>query len=273
MHMSNVSAFHIENKQIVSGHLRREVRYDVYHPHPGADLNKLGLLLINDGQNLEEMGFAAMLESLVSSGRISSFMCVGIHASEQRKMEYGVAIQADYAGRGAKAGAYTAFILDELLPILEKSYPEYKIIERSFAGFSLGGLSAIDITWNHPELFHLAGVFSGSFWWRSVDQNDANYDDDSHRIMHQQIRQGTYKPGLGFFFQCGNKDETRDRNHNGIIDSIDDTQDLIKELVEKGYVPGKDIHYLEMADGSHDIPTWGRAMPVFLEWLSQRTVV
>ena len=68
----------------------------------------------------------------------------------------------------------------------------------------------------------------------------------------------------------------------GVIDIIPDftpkmpgydTQDLIKELVEKGYVPGKDIHYLEMADGSHDIPTWGRAMPVFLEWLSQRTVV
>jgi enterochelin esterase-like enzyme len=268
--MSNVSAIHIENKHIKSLHLAREVRYDVYHSHPGTDFSKTGLLLINDGQNLEEMGFAAMLESLAGSGLVSSFLCVGIHASEQRKMEYGVASQPDYAGRGAKAGVYTAFILNELLPLLETGYTEYRIVERAFAGFSLGGLSAMDITWNHPELFQTTGVFSGSFWWRSLDQNEQNYDDDRHRIMHQLIRRDRYKPGLGFFFQCGNKDETRDRNHNGIIDSIDDTQDIIRELVEKGYTPGKDIIYLEMADGSHDIPTWGKAMPVFLEWLSQR---
>ena len=28
----------------------------------------------------------------------------------------------------------------------------------------------------------------------------------------------------------------------------------------------KDIKYLEMHDGKHDIATWGRAMPVFLKW-------
>jgi uncharacterized Zn ribbon protein len=61
-------------------------------------------------------------------------------------------------------------------------------------------------------------------------------------------------------------DETMDRNSNGIIDSIDDTVDLIKELEGKGYSRGNDIHYVEMADGKHDIPTWGRAMPEFLKW-------
>jgi hypothetical protein len=61
-------------------------------------------------------------------------------------------------------------------------------------------------------------------------------------------------------------DETKDRNQNGIIDSIDDTRDLINELVSKGYNPESDIYYLEMPDGKHDVPTWGRAMPVFLRW-------
>jgi hypothetical protein len=42
--------------------------------------------------------------------------------------------------------------------------------------------------------------------------------------------------------------------------------DLIKELVAKGYDEEEDIHYLEMADGHHDVFTWGRAMPVFLKW-------
>ena len=71
---------------------------------------------------------------------------------------------------------------------------------------------------------------------------------------------------MKFFFQCGNRDETMDRNNNGIIDSIDDTMDVIKELTAKGWRPEKDIHYLEMPEGKHDIATWGKAMPEFLKW-------
>ncbi len=84
--------------------------------------------------------------------------------------------------------------------------------------------------------------------------------------MQQVIRNGKYHRGLKFFFQCGNMDETMDRNNNGIIDSIDDTLDIIKELEAKGYDREKDIEYLEMSDGKHDIATWGRAMPEFLKW-------
>lgn len=180
-------------------------------------------------------------------------------------MEYGVAGKVDYLGRGAKAGLYSSFILNELLPAIDKLLPEYSFKEKAFAGFSLGGLSALDLVWNHPGEFQRAGVFSGSLWWRSLDQDDPEYQDGEHRIMHQEIRQSEFKPGLKFFFQCGNKDETKDRNGNGIIDSIDDTLDLIKELREKGYSE-EDIRYLEFPDGRHDIPTWSKAMPLFLEW-------
>jgi hypothetical protein len=71
---------------------------------------------------------------------------------------------------------------------------------------------------------------------------------------------------LQFYFATGSLDETADRNNNGIIDSIDDTLDLIKELVVKGYYEQKDICYVNYDDGRHDIPTWGRAMPAFLLW-------
>ena len=123
-----------------------------------------------------------------------------------------------------------------------------------------------DLVWKHPDEFKKAGVFSGSLWWRHIDQTNDEYDDQKHRIMHQQIRQGHYQPGQQFFFQCGNMDEIKDRNNNGIIDSIDDTLDLVKELEAKGYEKGKDIYYLELTDGRHDVRTWGRAMPVFLKW-------
>jgi hypothetical protein len=61
-------------------------------------------------------------------------------------------------------------------------------------------------------------------------------------------------------------DEAVDRNNNGIIDSIDDTLDVIKELEKKGYERPADMYYLEIAEGKHDIATWAIAMPSFLRW-------
>ena len=156
--------------------------------------------------------------------------------------------------------------MQELIPFIRKNYAIDSFKEKAFTGFSLGGLMAMDIVWNHANEFSKVGVFSGSLWWRNVDQEDEGYDDDKHRIIHQDVRNGPYHPGLKFFFQCGNMDETKDRNNNGVIDSIDDTIDLIKELEAKGYNRDTDIYYLEIPDGRHDVPTWGRAMPVFLRW-------
>jgi hypothetical protein len=84
--------------------------------------------------------------------------------------------------------------------------------------------------------------------------------------MHLKIREGKFSEGLKFFFTTGSLDETADRNNNGIIDSIDDTLELMDELEKKGYDKEKDIKYINFADGKHDVETWGRAMPLFLLW-------
>lgn len=260
-------AFVVEERQILnSTRLSKDLTIDFFLPSDVSDPAGMSLLLINDGQNMEEVGLASILTGLYENQRIKPVLCAAIHTGTDRRQDYGVAGSADYLGRGAKAAAYSAFITEELLPYIQQHFNVPAFQTTGFAGFSLGALSALDITWNHPEIFSVAGVFSGSLWWRSLDQENPAYDDDKHRIIHQLIRQGTYRPGQRFFFQCGNMDETCDRNNNGIIDSIDDTLDLIKELTEKGYDPGKDIYYLEIADGHHDMPTWSRALPVFLEW-------
>ena len=80
------------------------------------------------------------------------------------------------------------------------------------------------------------------------------------------IRNGKLKPGLKFWFQTGTHDEQSDRNKNGVIDSIDDTLDLITELEKKGYRPVHDIQYLEIKGGKHTTGTWAEAMPHFLKW-------
>jgi iron(III)-enterobactin esterase len=265
MQTDELSEIIIEQRAIASKFLKRQVIIDCYLPKNIRSTNDLSLLLINDGQNLEEMNFSKMLNQLLQANEISPLLCVGIHAGKDRRNEYGTANVLDYQGLGSKAKAYQQFILEELLPFIHIHYGIERFKQKAFAGFSLGGLTAIDITWNYPDIFSIAGVFSGSLWWRTKSLDD-DYNDNTDRIMHQQIKNGKYHPGLRFYFTTGSLDETADRNNNGIIDSIDDTMDLIRELNELGYNSDYEIKYINYEDGRHDVQTWGRAMPGFLLW-------
>lgn len=255
----------VEIFTIFSKYLKREVKVDCYLPIAVINPAEISLLIINDGQDLVTMKFETILESLYAQNEISPILCVGLHCSADRKNEYGTARIPDYKGRGAKSALYALFVFEELLPFIRKSYHIQSFKEKSFAGFSLGGLSAMDIVWNYPMEFTKVGIFSGSFWWRDKNHRDEDFDETKNRIMHRQVREGEYSPWLKFFFEVGTRDETADRNKNGIIDAIDDTISLIAELKDKGY-NDEAIKYLELQDGRHDVPTWASAFPDFLKW-------
>lgn len=254
----------VESHTIFSQYLEREILFDAYLPMNMMQLEQMSLLLINDGQDLIKMPFDEILNQLYNSNNLQPLFCIGLHCGSERKREYGIAYSADYKGYGNKAGLYTKFIFDELLPFIRKTYHVPSFKEKSFAGFSLGALSALDIVWNHASEFSKVGVFSGSLWWRRKGY-DEGYDDEMDRLMHLQIRNGTMYPWLKFYLQCGALDESADRNNNGIIDSIDDVLDLIVELKAKGYTD-EHIEYVLLEDGKHDVPTWQKALPNFLKW-------
>lgn len=252
--------------QIHSKILGRDTVIDIFLPFKQKKEQKgYPLLILNDGQDGEAIGLKSTLEDLIHSKEIAETIVVAIHAGD-RMQEYGVAGKPDFKKRGARAKEYSRFLLTELIPYLEYEYPITKErSHRAIAGFSLGGLSAMDIAW-HSDYFGKIGAFSGSFWWRKRDSKSRFYSEYYDRIMHQSVRKGKLKPGLTFWFQTGDKDENSDRNKNGVIDSIDDTLDLIVELVKKGYRPFHDIHYLEIKDGEHNLKTWSEALPHFLKW-------
>ena len=246
--------------------LQRNVEVEILTPPELDKTRTYPLLLLNDGQDSEAVKVKSTVEKLVAEKAIPEIIVVGITAGD-RMQEYGVAYRHDYHGRGKSAKAYSDYVIKELVPYLGYRYPLSGVpAERAFAGYSLGGLSAMDIAWNHPDQFGKVGVFSGSFWWRKRDASSFFYSDYRDRLMHLQVRRGRLKPGLKFWFQTGTLDENSDRNKNGVIDSIDDTLDLISELTRKGYRPFHDIQYLEIKDGRHNQETWAQAMPEFLRW-------
>lgn len=251
---------------VTSDFLKRSVEVSTILAESAIESTEaLPLLLLHDGQDFPALKMQETVNTLVEKSLIPPVMVVGVHANRDRKREYGVASQPDYAGRGDKAFHHTHFILEELLPHLARQMPiSDDPGKRVIAGCSLGGLMALDIAWNHSGVFGKTGIFSGALWWRQKGL-DGGYQ-DSDRIMHKQIRLTHERPRLQCWFQTGTQDETDDRDHDGIIDSIADTLDCIAALERKGFRWGKDLHYEEVKHGKHHPDTWSAVMPAFLKW-------
>ena len=251
---------------LASSFLGRDVELSVLLPPPvGEAVSPYPVLYLNDGQDLERLNFQATLDELYARGAVRSFVVVALHANEQRVQEYGTAAHADFNGRGSLARAYSQFVLEEVLPYAQANYhaspdPADAVV----AGFSLGGLSAFDLVWHHPESFARAGVFSGSFWWRQRAVGAGYMPSD--RIMHGLVRARRPHPSHRFWLQSGTLDEHNDRNENGVIDSVEDCLDLIEELIKVGLDAGQALRYVQVEGGRHHPDTWGRVMPDFLVW-------
>jgi len=254
-------------EKFFSKHLNREVvyRWAVPKNYLSSGIS-YPVLLMNDGQDFDKMRLKKILGASFVSKEAAPFIYIGIETNENRMQEYGLASSADFKGRGSRAKQYTLFVIKEFIPYLKEKFPvSTKAMDWVYCGMSLGGLSAFDIVYHHSHYFGRVGVFSGSFWWR----NKAFIKNDMHdrsRMILDLVKNSQAPPHLKFWFQCGTEDEKADRNNNGIIDAIDDTQDLIMELRKKRYLYPGDISYVEVPGGKHDLPTWGKVFPEFIEW-------
>lgn len=250
---------------LYSRHLQRNVKLHVIHTPPPSDRSQYNLLILNDGQDLDKLRVKETLDSLYKSRKIAPLVIIGVEAGD-RMQEYGVTDKPDYLGRGKRAAYYDAFINNELFPYAKKESGVRKFQSVAIAGCSLGGLSAFDIAWNHPDKISKVGVFSGSFWWRDKASEDSSYTDEKNRIMYAKLKASRKKPGLAYWFYAGAAEEKGDRDKDGIIDVIDDTKDIINFLEKRNLVLPDGLVYMESPTGIHDYTSWSVVFPVFLIW-------
>lgn len=255
----------IMEDEIYSRHLQTHIKLTIISTEVPEDKRKLNLLLLNDGQEVNKFRVAITIDSLYNKKLISPTVVVAIHATN-RNQWYGVAGKPDFDNRGDKADKYAAFIDNELYAFIKKMTGVRKFNSVAIAGVSLGGLSAMDIAWNNAAKIDKVGVFSGSFWWRDKDASNAAYSDSTNRILLTQIKNSRKKPHLQYWFYAGLKEETSDRDKDGIIDVADDTRDLIAIIKNKKLSQPSDILYQEREDGRHDYESWSKVLPDFLQW-------
>src|SRR5664279_4412884 len=135
---------------LYSRHLQRNVKLHILHTPPPTDRSLYNLLILNDGQDMEKLRVKETMDSLYAAGKILPLVIIGVEAGD-RMQEYGVSEKPDYLKRGSKASFYDAFINSELYPYAKTQSGVRKFQSFVIAGCSMGGLSAFDIAWNHPD--------------------------------------------------------------------------------------------------------------------------
>lgn len=224
------------------------------------------VLIALDGQNMAAWRLEDALAGLACGGRHAAPLVVAIPAGEDRLNEYGLAGTPDYAGRGKRAAEFQQFVVRTVLPAVRRHYGIASDPTRTgVMGASLGGLAAFDLVWRHPETFGFAGIFSGSFWWRGAEGPPAVRQ--ASRLAHRLVRESaTRTPTQRLWFCAGTKEETDDRDGNGVIDAVQDTTELLDELERKGWSRAGPLAYVEIEGGEHNEATWANALPRFLDW-------
>jgi len=250
---------------IYSRHLQKHIDLTIISTPVPKEKNSFNLLLLNDGQDIENLRVKKIIDSLYKKDLLEPLLVVAVNYVD-RTQEYGVAGYPDYKNNGADAEKYAAFIDDELYPFIKKRAGVRKFNSITIAGCSLGGLSAFDIAWDHADKIDKVGIFSGSFWYRDKDATAADYSDDKDRIIINKIRSSRKRPHLKYWFYAGDHEETGDRDKDGIIDIVDDTRDLVDLIKKKNVCPPQDIFYTEVKEGTHDYVSWSHVFPQFLIW-------
>jgi len=246
----------------------RDVR--VYLP-PGGVTRATPVLVALDGQSMQAWKLEETLAALATRRGVALPLVVAIPAAEGegRTDEYGLASTLDFAGRGKRSAEFQRFVVEVVLPAVRKRYQVRSDPARTgIMGASLGGLAAFDLAWHYPQTFGFAGIFSGSLWWRSDDSSPAARQ--SSRLVHRLVRETAAPPTVRLWFEAGTADEKSDRDGNGVIDSIQDTTELMRELERLGFRRGPDVEYDEIEGGEHNEATWAKALPAFLEWALPR---
>ena len=154
--------------------------YFVYEPPGWRGQQRLPLLYlfrgherewVNIGEDASRRATTAIedLDERIAEGRLPPMLVVvpGLNSTNNHVPSLGI----DMAGtwpetlRGLGAGRFWRFMIGELLPRVERDYPETRGGLRLAAGFSLGGYTVSLLATHYPGYFDHAGIYDGLFMW------------------------------------------------------------------------------------------------------------
>jgi predicted alpha/beta superfamily hydrolase len=233
----------------------------------GAD-RRYPVLYLHDGQNLFDPARAFGGEpwrvdrtatQLIEAGRIAPTIIVGVdHTGTNRITDYTPTHDRKRGGGGADA--HGGLLLDQVMPLVDRKYRTIPgAPTTAIGGSSLGGLVSLYLALKHPRVFGAAIVMSPSVWW-------------DHRAILRDVRRSgtrttTETPRPRLWVDMGTHES---RGAGSARRVLDDARLLRAGLIKAGWTEGVDLHYEEIAGGTHSERAWGDRFARVLEWLYGR---
>jgi predicted alpha/beta superfamily hydrolase len=240
----------------------------VYLP-PGYDRHRelrYPVLYMQDGQNVfnSETAFAGVdwgadeaAELLIRKKYIQELIIVAVSNTPARESEYTHVPDEDRVG--GRLDRYARFLIEELKPFIDRHY-RTKPYHTGIMGSSLGGLSAFYLGWTYPEIFSVVGALSPSFWWADKEI--------IRRVRKDRRRKGPAK----IYLDMGSREDSdADDEPVDISEAVLETREMFLSLLQKGYIYGHDLYYIESVGGGHNESFWGRRVYLALMALYGRS--
>ena len=202
-------------EKVESHFLGKTMNLSVYCPD-GYEKAALPVLFFLHGRTgdermLQQLGMDAAADALIKAGEIKPLRIVcpnmdnsrGINSAEQYRElrgKHGV----------VHKGRYEDYLLDELLPFVDSTFPT--ILERSaryIGGISSGGYTALSIGLRHPELFSKVGGHMPAVDLSYAEEDERYFEDEAMWLQYDPISiasQSAFE-NLKVFLDDGKDDE------------------------------------------------------------------
>ena len=201
--------------QRINSKIYGEREVEVYVPE-GFEKQPLPVMYLQDGNNYQTYGKAITIQrNLVKANKLKPFIMVFLNPTDRMK-EYWA--NDDYAK-----------FLEEVVPMIDSKYNTIKSRDgRAVMGASLGGITAVHVGLNYPQIFGRIGGQSTSFWI------------DNERVVKDLEKFGEKETlPLKFYFD------------DGTLEGVEDSRKVVEILKGKGL----DVTYIETEAG-HNWTAW-----------------
>jgi enterochelin esterase-like enzyme len=252
----------INEDKVYSRHLQKQVELIIISTPVPSDKSDFNLLILNDGQDLEKLRAKTVVDSLWKKKLIKPLLVVGIKASDRQEI-YGVTGIKDYQDRGKSTEKYSKFINNELLAYIKKMAGVRKFNSVTFAGNTLGGLSAFDISWDNWQKIDKVGAFSGLFDLSNLNPVDPKFSKDKNNILLSKVTSSRKRPKLKYWFYAGKNENSTTKKE--LSNEQKSTKDLIELILKRKVCSPGDIVYID-SPGENNYAAWSQVFPEFLIW-------